>query len=251
MELAESVAKDLFEGLSHDKNKLSIDAPPSLDKVPMWLEQLIAESLGKSDTGLIPVPHDEHPGTADRSRVHLEPTNLNELGTKIFEWEATTAMLGSLLGIDPFNEPDVAAAKAATKSILETNDYVTSRPLELSAINEELTKEVRDGDYITVGAFIDPLRYAEGLTLKHELAESFTPRAVTYGLGPRFLHSTGQLHKGGPNIVVMAQLVEESKHEVVPIPGHNYTFGDLFRAQADGDLQTLQSRGRRVLRFAI
>lgn len=251
LELAESNAKDLFQEFGHGKNKLSIDAPPIQDKVPMWLEQLVAESLGKSGTGFIPVPNDENPESSDRSRVNLAPNDLSELGAKIFEWEATTAMLGSLLGIDPFNEPDVAAAKAATKSILESNDYITSRPLDISTIDKKISEEVRDGDYVTVGAFIDPQRYLEGFAVKQELAASLAPHAVTYGLGPRFLHSTGQLHKGGPDIVVMAQLIEDIEHEVVPIPGQDYTFGDLFKAQADGDLKTLHSRGRRALRFAI
>ncbi len=251
LEFAESLAKDLFIGIKEGKDKLSIEAPDRLDKVPMWLEQLIAESLGKEGHGLVPVPNDEHSGASDRYRVNVSPNSIGELGTKIFEWETTTAILGSLLGIDPFNEPDVAAAKEATKSILETRDYVTEAPLDLSLIDEELSKVVNDGDYITVGAFIDPNRYEEGLSLKSSLASSFAPHAITYGLGPRFLHSTGQLHKGGPDIVVMAQLIEEYKLEVVPIPDRNYTFGDLFRAQADGDLRTLHSRDRRALRFTI
>ncbi|SHE89791.1 glucose-6-phosphate isomerase [Ferrithrix thermotolerans DSM 19514] len=246
---AEEVALNIFNQISQGRDRLSIYSPKDLDKVPMWLEQLIAESLGKQNKGIVPLPFDDNKEALDRVSGYIEAETLHELGAKFFEWEVITALLGSLLQIDPFNEPDVAAAKAATKSILESGQFLDEPGVDISQIDRSLEAILTERDYVALGGFLNPDRYEEGLTVRDQLENKFTPHAVTYGLGPRFLHSTGQLHKGGPNTVVMAQVVESTKYEHVPIPDRNYGFAELFRAQADGDLQTLRSRGRRALRF--
>jgi hypothetical protein len=169
-----------------------------------------------------------------------------DLGEQVLLWELATALAGALLGINPFDQPDVAAAKAATSRVLGKG-----RPdLPLSPLTE-LLDQVEPGDYLAIQAFVDPASPVVGdieaarVALRDRLGV-----ATTVGLGPRFLHSTGQLHKGGPNRGVFVQVVGEARADV-PIPGEDYGFAALEQAQADGDLLTLHERKRRAGRVRI
>jgi hypothetical protein len=161
-------------------------------------------------------------------------------------WELATALAGALLGIHPFDQPDVAAAKAATGRVLEQG-----RPELATTPLDELLGQVVPGDYLAVQAFVDPASpvvddiQAARVALRDRLGV-----ATTVGLGPRFLHSTGQLHKGGPDTGVFVQVVSDDPDDV-PIPGQAYGFSGLKHAQADGDLVTLRDRKRRAARVTL
>ncbi|MGC8480027.1 MAG: hypothetical protein ACP5PJ_00630 [Acidimicrobiales bacterium] len=244
---AEHRAEEIFARYVQGADKLGLQGNAQTGRIPMWLEQLIAESLGKSGKGIVPVPFDLDTDQSDRQLVEVAPTNPSALGSLIFGWELTTAMLGSLMEIDPFNQPDVQAAKNATKTILDQRRASTPLTGDRNDAIEFALKHATPEDYIAVMAFVDPTDERQILAdLVGELAP-LRPHAITYGIGPRFLHSTGQLHKGGANALVALQLVDETKEEV-PIPGQEYGFRELFAAQSLGDFQALQAKARRVIR---
>jgi hypothetical protein len=172
-----------------------------------------------------------------------------DLGEQVLSWELATALAGALLGIHPFDQPDVAAAKAATNRVLaEGPPELPITPLA------ELLDQVEAGDYLAIQAFVDPDSpvgadiAAARVALRDRLRV-----ATTVGLGPRFLHSTGQLHKGGPDRGVFVQVVgdDPGDRRDVPIPGESYGFSALMHAQADGDLLTLHERKRRAGRVRL
>jgi hypothetical protein len=150
-----------------------------------------------------------------------------------------------MMEINPFDQPDVQAAKDRTRELLESGQEPGVEP---EGSVEELLGNAREGDYVVIQAFIDPARQAE---LQPLLRRAYaTGCVVTVGLGPRYLHSTGQLHKGGPDSVIAIQVVDDTGEEL-PIPGQKYGFGRLIRAQAAGDFAALKERGRRVARVRL
>jgi hypothetical protein len=152
---------------------------------------------------------------------------------------------GSILGINPFDQPDVQAAKDRTNAVLAAGDVT----LEDVSSPDELFAQAREGDYVCIQAFVDPT--AEAMNRIAELgdrARAATGCVVTHGIGPRYLHSTGQLHKGGPNTGLFLQVVEEYGDEL-KIPERPFGFARLIRAQAAGDFESLRERGRRVARI--
>ena len=149
-----------------------------------------------------------------------------------------------MLGINPFDQPDVQAAKDKTNEVLERDDVA----LHPAGSVDELLAQAVPGDYVAIQAFIDPAREDELAPLVARARE--TGCVVTSGLGPRYLHSTGQLHKGGPNTGLFVQVVDETGEEL-PIPGRDFGFGRLLRSQAAGDLAALEERGRRVVRIRL
>lgn len=251
LEHAEELALTLFESYSEGRDKLSVQVPPEVARTGMWLEQLMAESLGKDGKGLIPVVNDANFSAPDRVVAHLDPSNRPALGREILKWEAAVALLGSLMQVDAFNQPDVAAAKRATAQILERHESVPSPSGTLDDALEWAKSTLEEGDYLAIMGFLDPLKEAELSSFVEGSAKDIGTTARTFGLGPRFLHSTGQLHKGGPNKVVAIQIVDTSKVENVPIPGHEYGFGDLLQAQAWGDYRSLIAKGRRIMRIGL
>jgi transaldolase / glucose-6-phosphate isomerase len=150
-----------------------------------------------------------------------------------------------VLGINPFDQPDVQAAKDKTSEVLAAGGDTDVDP---RGSLDELLAQARPGDYVAIQGFVDPAREAELAPLA-ERARA-TGCVVTTGLGPRFLHSTGQLHKGGPNTGLFVQVVDEVGDEL-PIPGRDFGFGALIQAQAAGDLAALEERGRRVIRLRL
>jgi hypothetical protein len=169
-----------------------------------------------------------------------------DLGGQVLLWELATALAGALLGIQPFDQPDVAAAKAATAAVLERG-----RPELPTTPLDALLEQVRPGDYLGIQAFVDPGSATVAAIERARVALRDRLRvATTVGLGPRFLHSTGQLHKGGAATGVFVQVVGDDPDDV-PVPGAGYGFAGLKQAQADGDLVTLRERGRRAGRVAL
>jgi glucose-6-phosphate isomerase len=267
--LAATVAAGVREG----RDKLTIVVPDDQATFGLWLEQLLAESTGKDGTGVVPIVGEPLAGPEaygdDRLFVALgDNTRAGELdalagaghpvtvvpfgggfvdlGGQVLLWELATALVGALLGIQPFDQPDVAAAKAATAKVLaEGRPSIEPVPLD------KLLAQVGPGDYLAIQAFVDPGSPHVAAIERARVALRDRLRvATTVGLGPRFLHSTGQLHKGGPATGVFVQVVGDDPDDV-PIPGAGYGFSTLKHAQADGDLVTLLDRGRRAGRVKL
>ncbi|MDR7082881.1 glucose-6-phosphate isomerase [Arthrobacter ginsengisoli] len=248
-----------------------------------WAEQLIAESTGKLGTGVLPVvagpsSPEGSLGAPDVLVIRLVGADADvELGenevaiagglpTQMMTWEFATAVAGRLLGINPYDQPDVEAAKVAARGLLDAQPEPTPANFTDGAI------EVRGGDwlggaetaaeavsallgelgpdsYLSVQAYFDRLAYASLESVRDELA-AVSGRPVTFGWGPRFLHSTGQFHKGGPAIGVFLQVTAASATDLA-IPDRPFTFGELISAQAAGDAQVLSDHGRPVLRLHL
>jgi len=274
------------------RDKVTFLASPSLAAFPIWVEQLIAESTGKNDEGIVPVA-DEPLGAAkvygsDRffavlrlegdsdtqlaagvkaleaaghPVAYIQLRQKTDLGQEFFRWEVAVAAAGAALGIQPFNQPDVQLAKElAKKAMAAVGSQTASAGADLvraedknalSGAVKELLSSVKRGDYISVQAYLNPTEgtWSTLQQIRTKLRE-LTKAATTVGFGPRFLHSTGQLHKGGPNTGVFLQIVDEPA-EQLPVPETNYSFAQLIRAQAEGDYQALKQRGRRVLRVQL
>ncbi|MGH2977531.1 MAG: glucose-6-phosphate isomerase [Gaiellaceae bacterium] len=213
----------------------------------LWAEQLIAESTGKHGKGLVPAPG-ESPEGADRQAAEPELPDPFALGAEFFRWEFAIAVAGAYLEINPFDQPDVQAAKDKTNEVLATGK---EPELEPDGSIEELLAQAKEGDYACVQAFIEPT--SENDRRIADLVERLRRESglvVTNGYGPRYQHSTGQLHKGGPNTGLFLQLIDDEGDEL-PIPGKPFGFRRLIRAQAAGDLETLKERGRRVARVRL
>jgi transaldolase / glucose-6-phosphate isomerase len=231
----------LGEGWREGRDKVCIDE--STTGFGLWAEQLIAESTGKGGKGLVPAPGESAEGS-DRQPGEVQLDDRYDLGAELYRWEFATAVAGHVLGINPFDQPDVQAAKDKTTEMLAAGEP----DLEPRGDLDALLGQAREGDYVCIQAFVDPAR-------EHEL-EPLVERAhatgcvVTSGLGPRYLHSTGQLHKGGPNTGLFVQVVDETGEDV-PIPGRDFGFGRLIRSQAAGDFAALEERGRRVIRLRL
>ena len=222
---------------------------PEANGFGLWLEQLLAESTGKEGKGLVPAPG-ESPEGPDRQPRDVRIGGVGDLGAELYRWEFATAVAGTILEINPFDQPNVQEAKDRTLEVLSGHDQVPgtgTRPQGTEAV-EELLAGAQPGDYIAVLAFIDPEREGELRPLV-ERARS-TGCVVTVGLGPRYLHSTGQLHKGGPPTGRFVQVVDDPGEELA-IPGRPFGFRTLIHAQADGDLAALEERGRPIVRVTL
>ena len=273
------------------RDKLTLVVSPGVADLGAWLEQLIAESTGKEGKGVIPVDRepvggpdsygddrlfvyvrlDSAPSAAqDRAvaelrsagqpvvRIHLQ--DAYDLGAEFFRWEFATAVAGSLLGINPFDQPDVEASKLATRALTEeferTGALPTESPLRIDDpdFDERLAEQlalIGPGDYAVLLAYIHmTVEHERVLTEIRTLIRDRTGVATCVGFGPRFLHSTGQAYKGGPNTGVFLQLTADDMHDL-DVPGRRYTFGVVKAAQARGDLEVLEARGRRALRIHL
>ncbi len=233
---------ELGEGWKAGRDKVCIDE--SATGFGLWAEQLLAESTGKLGKGLVPAPG-ESPDGPDRQRAELDLVDRYDLAGELYRWEFATAVAGHVLGINPFDQPDVQAAKDKTNEVLAAGES----ELEPRGSLDELLAQAQAGrDYVCIQAFVDPAREDELAPLVERAHE--TGCVVTQGLGPRYLHSTGQLHKGGPDTGLFVQVVDETGDEV-PIPGREFGFGRLIRSQAAGDFAALEERGRRVIRLRL
>jgi hypothetical protein len=260
------------------RDKLTLLLSPGIRALGVWLEQLLTESTGKLGRGLI-VINDEPVGppevygndrlfvvislgrdaalettaslfaAAGHPVVRLALDDTYDVGVEFFRWEVATAASGIILGLNPFDEPNVAQAKDATNSALarflesgRLPEWPTDSVDELARV---LT-EARPGDYIALLAYLTPAAgTTSALQKMRAMLRDRTKLATTLGYGPRYLHSTGQLHKGGPPTPIL--VIFTTTHEDLPIPGERYGFATLEMAQALGDLATLRAAQRRVL----
>ncbi|HKB20505.1 MAG TPA: hypothetical protein VKC65_05770 [Gaiellaceae bacterium] len=234
---------ELGERWSDGRDKVCIDEVPG--SFGLWAEQLLAESTGKHGKGLVPAPGEDPEAGSDRQHGRVRLGDPYDLGAEFYRWEFATAVAGSILGINPFDQPDVQAAKDKTGALL-SQGTVPEPGAEGSL--DDLLADAEPPQYIAIQAFIDPEREGELDPLVTRARE--TGCVVTKGLGPRYLHSTGQLHKGGPDTVLAIQVVDDLGEELT-IPGKDLGFRQLIAAQATGDLESLKERGRKVCRVRL
>jgi glucose-6-phosphate isomerase/transaldolase/glucose-6-phosphate isomerase len=232
------------EGWKAGRDKICIHGGGSFG---LWAEQLIAESTGKQGKGLIPAPGEPAEGD-DRQTSDVELPDPYELGKEFFRWEFATAVAGHVLGINPFDQPNVQEAKDRTRQLLDSGD---DPQLEPESSPEELFAQAQAGDYVCVQAFVPPSEENDrAIAELAAYARAATGCVVTHGYGPRYLHSTGQLHKGGPPKGLFLQVVDSTGEELA-IPGQPFGFGRLIRAQAAGDYAALKERGLPVARIRL
>jgi glucose-6-phosphate isomerase len=257
--------------------------------LPDWVEQLIAESTGKQRTGLLPVvlntvsheltaelpdvqvvrlvddAHEHHLLAHDRHVGEILVSGT--LGAQFLAWEYATAIAGMLLGINPFDQPDVESAKVAARGLLDsrpspTSPAFTEGTIEVRAHGEflgqattvreaitALLETLGSDGYVSVQAYVDRVALPQTSGVR-DLIAARSRRPVTFGWGPRFLHSTGQFHKGGPAVGAFIQILQTPTSDVA-IPEMPFTFGQLISAQAAGDADVLASLGRPVLTLTL
>jgi len=262
------------------RNKLTLCFSPSLTAAAPWMEQLIDESTGKDGTGIVVVADEPRfePAAYSGDRVftvvdmveepvdddwvagiaaHGHPVarwrlqSIDEIGAEFMRWEVATAVAGRVLDINPFDEPDVDASKSATRALLAATEHSqAAAPQPLSALRDMLGQAVA-GDYLAILAYLapGPDTHRQLGRLRERLTRH-TGLPCCVGFGPRYLHSSGQLHKGGPNQGLFIVLTAASEPDL-PIPGQAHGFRELIRAQANGDLRVLRERGRRAVHLEL
>ncbi|MFL6292868.1 MAG: hypothetical protein ACJ759_18395 [Thermoanaerobaculia bacterium] len=275
------------------RDKVTFLASRGIESFPDWIEQLIAESTGKIGRGIVPVVGERtgeagDPGAYGQDRFFVglfsgedKPLEMRlaaletaghpvarfrlsdpaDLGREMFRWEMATAAAGAVLGVNPFDQPDVQLAKElATRAMKERSSGAPAAPSNeirasdagpLGSALEHWLAGAGAGSYLGVHAYLPAGR--ETTEILRDIQARLRDRtrlATTFGYGPRFLHSTGQLHKGGPDTGRFLQIVDEPEHDL-PVPEADFTFGTLIRAQADGDRSALEQRGRRVVRINL
>ena len=275
----------LLLAAAHDcgRDKLYLRAPDGCAEMVGWVEQLLAESLGKGDVLLLPVAAAGMPAepSADRLDIvlgsgasaggpagaplaHMGVDLSADLGGEFFRWQFATAVAGALLGVNPFDQPDVESSKVVTRRYVERmRAGDTTEPsgvvrlgdvsaLGLSQLLGNHLATFPEGGYAVVSAYLDRgSRNRELLqTLRRRIAGA-TGGAAVLGFGPGFLHSTGQAHKGGPNRGLFLQITADPPASDISVPGESLTFGQVQLAQAWGDYEVLVQRGRRVLAVHI
>ena len=293
---------------NNGRDKITIITSPGIFDLGAWLEQLIAESTGKIGKGIIPVDREQvaKPAAYGNDRVfaylrlaskpnkaqdaavaalekaghpvvRITLPNPHNLGQEFFRWEIATAVAGSIIGINAFNQPDVEASKIETKKLTSLYETTGSLPPESPFFEEKGIKLFADekntaalkggakltevlkahlsrlgaGDYFAVLGYITMNAANEKSlqTIRHAVRDK-KKVATVLGFGPRFLHSTGQAYKGGPNSGVFLQITCDDAKDL-PVPGQKYTFGIVKAAQARGDFAVLAERGRRALRVHL
>jgi transaldolase/glucose-6-phosphate isomerase len=297
---------------NHGKDKVTIITSPAIHDLGAWLEQLLAESTGKIGKGLIPVDREklgkpdvygedrvfaylrykpapdaatdaavDALGKAGQPVVRIEVDDIYDIGQEFFRWEIATAVAGSIIGINTFNQPDVEASKIATKKLTGEYEKKGSLPAETPIFEGEGVKLFTDpknaatlksstpksptlkdyfrahldrlhaGDYFALLGYIPMTTgHEEALQQVRTAVRDARKVATCLGFGPRFLHSTGQAYKGGPNSGVFLQITCDDAADL-PVPGQKYTFGVVKAAQARGDFQVLVERERRALRVHL
>jgi transaldolase / glucose-6-phosphate isomerase len=294
------------------RDKVTIVTSQAISDLGAWLEQLLAESTGKQGKGIIPVDREELAGPdvygndrvfayirlesskdaeqdakvsalekAGHPVVRITMADISDLGQEFFRWEIATAVAGSIIGINAFNQPDVEASKVATRNLTSAYEKTGSLPQESPIFEDGDTKlftdqknsaelartvgadkslngylkahlgRIKSGDYFALLGYIQMnTEHEKALQAVRHGVRDKKRVATCLGFGPRFLHSTGQAYKGGPNSGVFLQVTCNDAVEL-PVPGQKYTFGVVKAAQARGDFQVLAERGRRALRLHL
>jgi len=290
------------------RDKVTIVASPGIAPIGAWLEQLLAESTGKQGHGLIPVVDEPLGAPAvydnDRLFIHVELAGdqdtaqraalatlsaaghpvvsltinaLADIGQEFFRWQVAVAVAGSIIGINPFDQPDVEASKRKTRALTDGFEQgavpqaapplwsgdglaihadarnaaaLGPQPTLIACLRHHFA-QLAPGDYVALLAYIDRTATTTALlTDLRKLIRDHTRAATCIGFGPRFQHSTGQAYKGGPNSGVFVQITCDDQLDI-PVPGHRYSFGMVKAAQAAADLQVMEERGRRVIRIHL
>jgi transaldolase/glucose-6-phosphate isomerase len=294
------------------RDKVTIVASPLIAGLGAWLEQLLAESTGKQGRGLIPIADEPlaepnryggdrffayvelegHHDPAQREAVaalekaghpvaRISVKDIWDIGREFYRWEIATAVAGAIIGIDPFNQPDVEASKAKTRALTDEYEKSHRLPKEETLFRENgvalyadprsaaelgrhntlsgylkshfgrVRARQKSGDYLALLAYIERNEaHTQALTAIRARVRDQTRAATCLGFGPRFQHSTGQAYKGGPNSGVFLQITCDDPADL-DVPGHSYSFGVVKAAQARGDLDVLVERGRRALRVHL
>jgi len=245
---AQALGSAIADRAQSGRDKLCLAPPPRIAALADWIEQLVAESSGKNGRGVIPIVQDPASGsaadvqTAGPDMFSAEP---RDLGSEFLRWEYATAALCERLGVNAFDQPDVEEAKRLARAELSAGGAKHAAPLPTLTL-AQLRAAYRPHDYLAILAYVPPT--AE-IVAELQKVRAAWGRAVgcatTLGIGPRYLHSTGQLHKGGPDTGLFLVITTEPEADV-DIPEMGWTFGQLHRAQARGDLRALLARGRRV-----
>jgi transaldolase/glucose-6-phosphate isomerase len=292
------------------RDKLTIFTGDEVYDLGAWLEQLIAESTGKSDIAIIPIDREpivnideygddrvfvslstkdgyvrveqydlfESLKESSRPFIDIELNSIDDIGQELFRWEFATAVAGSIMGINPFNQPDVESAKIEARKLTDEYEQKGSLPAEepffevdglklftsddyarrlttddsslASVVRAHLSK-IKKGDYFALLAYVEMSAENEDLLqgIRKKVLDAHGV-ATCLGFGPRFLHSTGQAYKGGPNSGVFLQITSDDDFDL-HVPGQKFTFGVVKAAQARGDFQVLLDRGRRALRVHL
>jgi glucose-6-phosphate isomerase len=286
--LAAAIAGGTESGPLRRRDKLGLVTDGThIVGLPDWIEQLIAESTGKDGTGILPVVllpvSPEVENTPDDMQIvrlvdeanqfHLFDRHEGEalvsgsLGAQLIVWEYATAIAGRMLGINPFDQPDVESAKIAARGLLDERPEPTEPAFVVDGVEVRVTDPAlaasgtvagvldalwaqlpADG-YVSIQAYVDRLRLPQLAGLR-EMVAADSGRPTTFGWGPRFLHSTGQFHKGGPAVGVFLQIVEQSDTDL-EIPDRPFTFGQLIQAQAAGDANVLAGHDRPVVTLTL
>jgi transaldolase/glucose-6-phosphate isomerase len=292
------------------RDKLTIFTGDEVHDLGAWLEQLLAESTGKNGIAIIPVdrepvvnmddygndrvfvslstknghvPHEqselfESLKRSEHPFIDIELDSIETIGQEFFRWEFATAVAGSIMGINPFNQPDVESAKVEARKLTDEYEKTGSLPSEtaffeahgiklftsndhaselttghdsLSSLLAAHLSKIKEGDYFALLGYVQMNRENEKLmqSIREKILDKYKI-ATCLGFGPRFLHSTGQAYKGGPNTGVFLQITSDDEFDL-PVPGQKYTFGVVKAAQARGDFQVLLDRGRRALRVHL
>jgi len=247
---AAALGAEIGEAVVRGQDKLFITSHPDVPRFGLWAEQLIAESTGKNGTGCIPVPTKLATSAADRFVLSLPFDDLADLAAAFYDLEVAIAICGSVIDVDPFNEPNVAEAKERTLERLSDGPHDVIPLLPIEGLNHWLRRVLFPGAYLVIQAYVPFDEESNLEELRDRLAATYRPVAVTAGFGPRYLHSTGQLHKGGPRKVVALQIVSPSVPHLA-IPDRPFDFNTLLEAQADGDFDALQARGQTVARVQV
>ena len=259
------------------RDKLTLLTSPSLESFGLWAEQLVSESLGKDGKGIVPIAAeplaDPRAYAPDRHFIHLKRaserfpaadtaealesagrpvirrriSDVSDLGAEFYLWEFAVAVAAAIMRVHPFNQPDVQRAKDLARQSLDIMESTGERPRPpLSGSIHELLSATNPGDYLAILAYLPQTPQTDD-AFSALRARILHERGIpaTLGYGPRYLHSTGQLHKGGKNNVA-ALMVTERRSLDLEIPGEPFTFGHLSDAQAAADLQALMDAGRRV-----
>jgi len=246
-ERAKSFGRGLATEARAGRDKLGLRLPARVAALAHWIEQLVAESSGKDGHGVVPVVDDPVgavlPDIQVVTDVSADPL---DLGAEFLRWEYATWEMCERLGVNAFDQPDVDDAKKLAREELERGAGAQHAAPLPTLSPDELRRRARPGDYVALLAYLSP---TPEITAQLQAVRAAWGRslgcATTLGFGPRYLHSTGQLHKGGPNTGLFLVITTEDAEDVA-IPEQGRTFGELKRAQARGDIRALLARGRRV-----
>ena len=253
------------------RDKVTFAMSPSLERFGLWLEQLLAESTGKNGRGLIPVAgetvlpeqsygndrqfvcialegeevpynpaHDDHP------TFRIDVPDRASIAGEFFRWEFATIVAACAIGVYPFDQPDVEAAKLLAREALESSSETNQVPADLASAIQSIVSNGNEGGYVAIVAYLpESHELTNEVSALRVAVSNATGMATTFGYGPRYLHSTGQLHKGGPNSIQLIAITQSIDADVA-VPGQTYSLGDLLHSQAIGDVRACRENGRRA-----